>query len=636
MSRVSEAVRASIADATAKRADWSLPPDQKADTPRVFEGLDQPIARGEWPGYPHDRLPPGCPVNVLGLNGMTLYLTDTSGQLIALTAAEISKKSLSHLFAGAGYYLEWAWPRWAAKGGVTRGVDVDDAHQCLLNAARRRGVFDPASKVRGRGGWRDDYGAFIWHAGDTLCTLDRSGRKMQLLRTGRRDGHFYERRENVITPWPEPVGPDNSPAGALMADLSTWRMQRETVDPLFVLGWIACAFMGAALKERPHVLLTGGFGVGKTTLQNLVQAHMGDVMHRTGNTTAAGLYQRFGNDCLPVQLDEFEAAADPRKGQAIVELARVAFSGDDMFRGGADHKGVSFQVRAAFIMSGIQPPPLGDQDKSRVAEVSLSRLDANAVMKAGRVVDAETAGRKILRQVMDGFAGFDALREDWREALRSAGLTARNQDTYGTLLAGAQMLLGAEGLGQWNVDVTEPQRVGALVAEATAQDRAETRDNWEKCLDKLFDFVIDAWREGERPTIGTALEAWMRADNETVPGEAIDKARKQLALVGLGGREEWFFVSDKGRRCRRFLMVPVGAESSVAKIYAGTVWANGGWAGALKQAPKDVVLRGAVTFAGEDAPRKNFCTVKINQRAVLCLAVDLLALEEFQARGETP
>ncbi|WP_189553583.1 hypothetical protein, partial [Mesorhizobium sp. M8A.F.Ca.ET.021.01.1.1] len=135
----------------------------------------------------------------------------------------------------------------------------------------------------------------------------------------------------------------------------------------------------------------------------------------------------------------------------------------------------------------INAPPMGAQDKSRMAILNLSRLDKKNGIGRKVVLKAETDGRMMLRQIMDGWRDYnDRLLVNYWEALAAQGLDARAIDTFGTLLAAAELLVGPAALEDIGLPVTDHERLGEIVAAATAIERNENLDNWHKCLDILM------------------------------------------------------------------------------------------------------------------------------------------------------
>lgn len=598
-------IRAAFADAKA------APAPTVAGDPSPYDKREG-HGPGQWPGAPMEKLPPDCPVTPLGVNGHYSFYVDGLGQLLDFDG--LDKKKLIKLFRLTPNYISWAWPRFSEpKGGkpsMINGVDVDDAIGCLEKAAAMRGLFDPAGRVRGRGAWTDSYGRLIWHNGDALWTVD--GAKMKVARTGELDGIFYPRRPGITEPWREPVSIEESPARRIFQDLKSWNWERPELDPVLMLGGIGVMMLSGALPWRSHLALMGDWGTGKSALngkEGLIKKLLGSILIDAANATEAGIRQHMGLDALPVSIDEFEASDDNRRAVAIIELARIACSGGRLLRGGQDHKGVEFQARNAFCCSGILMPPMKAQDRSRFGILNLGKLHVGD--KGPPEVQSDD-GRLLLRSLMDQWADQARAYGDWRSILRAADLDGRAQDTYGTLLSMAEMMLGQTALIEAGMPIDDAARMGELIRAATAEERGMQVDNWRECLEHLLDKPINAWKGGEKPTIGGTIEQLEAGKME------FGYARDRLAAAGCGIIEEPDPAIAAGQR-RYLLAVPVRSPA-LAELFLGTRWSDGGWGGALRQA------RGAGVVRGDD---KN---VKINRRQVWCRIVDLKIYDESERR----
>lgn len=566
---------------------------------------------GQWPGAPADRLPPACPVIPLGREGFETYVfMDSMGALNKVKRSEWSKKTLLDLFAATPNYLYHHWPRFNAKTFAINGLEVDDAIQCLMHACANAGTISIADTVRGRGAWTagplaalPGRGELIWHGGDGVYRV--RGGKLDSSGPTAIDGTVYPGRAPILSPWKEPVPVEESPAADIFELLITWSWGRNVLDPVLVIGWLGAALLGGALPWRPYIFLVGDRGVGKSRLQDIIKAVLGDSLLRTADATAAGIRQMLGADCLPVAVDELEASADNRRVTGILDLARIAASADVAIRGGADHEATQFTIRSAMIFSAINPPPMTVADKSRMALITLEKLKKD---RSGQepVIDDETVGRRILRSLMDVWPRFAETLDAWRKALRAADMSDRAQMTYGTLLALAELMLGPEALETHGVPIAEA-RLGEWVKDQTVSERAEQRANWTLCLDRMFGHTIAAWRDGVQPTVGDVVDLFRHGHLKK------EEAQARLKLVGLSVREE-----EWDGALRQFLAVPVSAELGPAKVFEHTQWQAGVWASALRQAPPDIVIR----------DRKNWQVMKINGRPAQCLMVDLQALEK--------
>ena len=399
------------------------------------------IKPGEWVGD-YWGLPPSCPVEPLGMQGEIMFVQDALGQLQAVEPSSLGMKYLQMLFGQRQGYLYWAWPRHNAKGKVT-SWRAEKVAESLYNAASKRGVFEAANRVRGRGAWRDHEGGLIYHSGSALWRS--SGGRYEESAIGHFDGNFYPRRPEIPAPWSEPVSDGANPCATLVPMLQRWNWERPDCDPLLFLGWIGAAMLGGAIPWRPIAFVVGDKATGKSTLQKAVKGILGDALLSTADTTAAGIYQRVQRDSLPVAVDELEAESDSRKTVAVIKLARIAASGDLMFRGGSDHIGTEFRAQSAFLFSSINPPPLAPQDVSRMAVLRLRRLDRGTYSKmAPTVLDGDTCGPRLLRRLIDGWSRFDRVFADYRTALEAGGHDGRGQDTFGVLLTCAHLMIGEE------------------------------------------------------------------------------------------------------------------------------------------------------------------------------------------------
>ena len=576
------------------------------------------IAPGGWDGFPHNAMPPNCPVHVVGtdVNG-TVYVRTARGLLRAVERWD--HPTIMEMFAPFPNYVYWAWPGWSSQkvdkesGAVTPPrvvrVERDKLTTCLINAATRRPLFDPSRQHRGRGGWKDRAGNFLWHSGGWLWMVD--GGRLIHARPSEHDGMLYTRQADTIEPWDMAVTVQESPARRILDDIRTWNWERPYLDPLLCLGWLATSLMGAALKTRPVIFTTGGAGVGKTTLREVFRNVLEGAVFAVADTTAAGIYQHMKNDALMVLVDELENKPGSNKAQAVIDLARIAYSGDDMARGGQDHEGVQFKMYASFMFSAINPPMMTDADRSRMAILNLHQLDAkNGIQR--RPVLKDTDGRMILRQVMDGWREFnDRIVPRWWEELARHGFDSRDLDTYVTLLAAAELLVGQDVLEEVGLPIADPGHLGAVIAEATRPARSERLDNWHKCLNHLLDGTIDAWRDGVRPTVGGTMEA-LGSGRAYPEGLEMGDAQKRLHLVNLSARKP----GDPGRG---FCLAIPKRGPQLTRLYDGTDWHGGGWFDALKQAPASIVLRGA---------ERRQHNMTINGKTEWCLLVDMAAFAE--------
>lgn len=550
--------------------------------PGVGEARDG-VNPGAWRVPGSFGLPEDCPVRPLGLDGDVLYVIDALGQLAAITPSGFSINWAQRLFAGRAGYLWWAWPRLGGKKGEdVTGLDLLALRDDLYAAGAKKGLWKAVEKVRGLGAWAGRDGRLILHCGEYLWVNGR------IQPTGEVDGFFYPRRPTTYLPFAEAADGDLNPAGELFRAFQTFNWRRPDLDPLLFLGWIGAGFLGGALPWRPSMFVVGDKAVGKSTLQALVKTIFGDAIVSTPDTTPAGIYQRIGNDALPIAVDELEAEADDRRVRAVVRLARLAASGGLMLRGGADHHGIEFQARSTFLFSAINAPWMPAQDLSRIAVLSVGKLDAAKAAGAPTLHDAETIGPRLLRRLADAWGangeGFANLYEDYRTALRAGGHDSRGQDTYGTFLTCAHLMLGDDEMDRLGLPMSDSLGSWAGRMAAAAQpERESARENWRACAERLLTSRVDAWRSGSRSTVGVLLE------EVVATGAFLENARSMLAQVDLALLDRMNTIAPGSH----VLCVP-NEGPLLAQLFAGSPWGGSGgggtWKDALRQGPGDVVI----------------------------------------------
>jgi len=538
-------------------------------------------------------LPPDCPVIPLGMSGNRCWFIDRIGQIQSIDQP-YGKGAIIGLFCGYLDYLAWAWPRWGQKGNVD-GFDALKASNALVEACAAKGPWDQADHVRGRGMWRTADGSLIFHAGTRMIRADDAG-KMHTFRPCEVGSHVYPTRPAISAPWPSPVAEEHNPARMMLPLLRSWQWARPDVDPVLLLGWIGAAFLGAALPWRPAAFITGDKATGKSTLQHVIKCIFGDALIQSADTSAAGIYQHVGHDCLPVAVDELESESDVRKQKAVLKLARLAASGALMLRGGDRHQGVEFQARSSFLFSSINTPPLEPQDLSRMAILKLGRVPDGRPAPEIDEQALHVAGRAILRRLIDEWPRFSQTYAAFRDELAAGGMDGRGQDTFGTLLTCADMI-AHEG---WDEERLRTPSAGDLVpwrelmAAAGMSEFEDAEENWRLCLNHMLSVQVEAWRNGVRKTVGQVVhDYYYRAQIDD--GLEIGEARRLLAQAGLG-----IVQPDKGR-ASFYLAVP-NQNALTRALFAESKWAGevgaSVWAGALRQSPPEVHKVGRARING--------------------------------------
>ncbi|MBJ7535297.1 hypothetical protein JDN40_14390 [Rhodomicrobium vannielii ATCC 17100] len=540
---------------------------------------------GEWEPD-EDGLPPDCPVRPLGQDGDVSFFLDPIGSIRALKPP-FGKTHIMSLFLGMTDYLEWAWPRFAKGGGID-SFAADAVAAALVRACANRGPWSAVDKIRGRGAWRDAEGALVLHCGTRLLMGGR------LRMPGEYEGYVYPTRPEFTLPARRDEKCVENPARALRSILATWSWERPDIDPHLMLGWIGAAFLGGALEWRPAAFLTGDKGTGKSTLQTILKRLFGSWLVQAVDTSAAGIYQHVGTDCAPVAVDEFEAERDVAKQRAVLHLMRQAASGGMMLRGGDRHVGVQFRARNCFLFSSINTPPLPPQDLSRLALLRLKKLEKGAKRPPIDEASMAAMGRLLLRRLLDQWPRFDETLEAFRDELAKSGMDGRAQDTFGTLLACADLL---------EHDGWDENRLGAMTDSGSVEpwhqrlapggmiEFEDQAENWLACLSHLLSVTPEPLRNRSFQTVGQILENYYNITQDV----DFNFARKEIARVGLG------LVHKEGEPRARWLAVP--NQSALARtLFLDTKWQGdpgaGVWSGALRQAENELCEPGRAKING--------------------------------------
>ena len=558
-------------------------------------------------------LPEDCPVLPLGFDGEDFFFVDTNGQIFNSAGKDIGVGRMQILFAGHEDFLCWAWPSFG-KGNdpQVNSWKGEEIRRDLYAACSKRGPWNMTQMVRGRGAWRGADGKLVLHCGEALW-FDG-----EMQDTGEIGEHFYVRRPRTFLPWPEPVEAiEDNPAVTLFEALRTWNMVRGDVDAMLMLGWIGVALMGAALDWRPSVFLVGDAGTGKSELLHLVKAVLGRAMVSTTNATGAGLYHLVGQDSLPIAVDELEGEDGQAQAAKIVKMARDAASGSMRIRGGADHKGVEFEARSTFVFSAINPPGLPPASLTRLAMIQLRPLEPGG--KKPELKEADSIGPKLLRRVADHWHDFQTLYDQYQAVLGKNGHDSRGQNTFGTFMAAAHLLLSDDGMGHLGLVYEALDHWGVMLRADQLAELSARQANWLQCVEDILIAQLDSFKGGEKQTVGQIiLELTDEAGMLALDGANRRLGGVGLALVALGRPEDGYAlaVPFSGRDINRLL-----ANTS----YAGP-GSSGSWSSALRQGPDNVIRQKLVLK--RDANPDNRLSIGGTQRR--CTFIDLVALKALQ------
>ncbi|MEO1637758.1 MAG: hypothetical protein AAFU41_00755 [Pseudomonadota bacterium] len=558
-------------------------PEAAAIDPPANKG-DKPAGSGRPPPPPRTR-PKGqiwddCPVTPLGVCGDYSYWLDANNQM--RHAKKLEAQVIQSLFGHQIPKLIYHFPQWTKGDPPQRAKNrFDQTHASITMhaAASECGVFNPENAVRGQGAWQGDEGELIYHQGDAVLV---GGKRVK---PGKVGPHIYP----ALPPVPPPHEGDTStdPVPELLRVLETWNWTQPDTHPFIALGMIATQMLCGALDWRPVFWLLAPAGAGKSELQKLLRYLHGDTgLIQSTDVTKSGLTSQLGQSSLPVAVDELEPGDErSSKERDIITLARVAASGGRWFRGSADQTGVGGQVYSAFLFSSILiPGVMKTQDVQRLIRLELRPLDKGAKKPNMQPRTWRARGARIKRFLIDRWPTWSERLELWRAALERAGITGRDADNWGTVLAMADMAQNAD-LPDDAVTDAWAKKVAFL---ATA-DREDTNNDAEAMLLHLMSQPMDVHRRGELFTVAQwvmtaaclpSAPGALRSSSED--GAFLDKhaqqdnANTKLAKYGMR-------VIREGAEASLFL-----ANSKLhglLQLFQGSDWAGGVWQQSAARVP---------------------------------------------------
>ncbi|MDZ7904618.1 MAG: hypothetical protein U5N55_01630 [Cypionkella sp.] len=451
-------------------------------------------------GHIQDDAPRGLleMVRPLGRNGKTFYFFPRSaGQVMDFTGPALA--NVQNLVTMAPLI---AWTVHFGGADVSERKMASAAANALIEECNRIGIYSPDVE-RGVGVWMDDAGP-IFNAGDMV--YHPSGKCAP---ADYKSSAVYVQGARVGGMSDDPLS--NAEARSLL-DIClalTWKNRQFG----YVLsGWIVAAIIGGACRWRPHIVLTGEKGSGKTwVLEHVIKPAIGGMyLERDGGTTEAKIRRDLGGNARPIIMDEAESetAKDRANMEAVYTLARKASTGAAV--GNADGL---WYIRSCFCFSAINPRIVQGADLDRNTIIQLvkdARHDANDRFKA--------LSARVMETITPNFSDRLLAR-----CLANLATTLRNIEVFSDVIAERE---GSKRFGD---------QVGTLIACAfsltsTAEVSREFAHEWCSKYDWKWAREDNEQSDNEK-LLQYILAARVRYDDrgmvrEGLVGALIDKARR--------------------------------------------------------------------------------------------------------------
>lgn len=569
--------------------------------PDLFEG-----GGGGDDGPARHGLPPDAPLKPLGKQGLTLHLLDHLNQLHAIKPRELGKGELVAL-AGEEDWLVEKYPRYGKperKGepAPVVGFDQSAAQTAIVLACSGKGVFSPQGNVFGRGAHRrqsDD--ALVLHIGRRVLIVGgetvRGTRSLVVEEhdAGVVDGKIYPQLPPL--PPPAPVASTREEALRLLDLFGHWYFADGKIAHILLLGWDGLAMMCGAVNWRPHVLLTGETSAGKSTLQKVLRATLDEWGLFSSEASEAAVRQMLGDDTLPVLLDEAEGdnyGSNVDRARAMINLARKASSGDKIHRGSSDHQAREFTAQSTFLLSCILHAPLDPQDRNRFVILPMQQVPENADEPILDLRYWREAGRRFQRRMIEQWPRFEKTLGEYKAAIKTLGFQGRWRDTFGTLLACADLLLYDEAPSDAGLHSPEgqgPERLtlwAKMCLPLLERSAIEAENTTERCLRYLTSQLLPAMTGHHQETVGQWLARAVKID---AAGDYDKVARAKLKTHGLRlvelttGKDGKFGCVEAKSNEQIYVLVASGQNVGMKELFrASAKWNEGRWAQALADA----------------------------------------------------
>lgn len=340
-----------------------------------------------------------------------------------------------------------------------------------------------------------------------------------------------------------------------------------------ILGFFGVGIVSTALRRRPHVLMTGPAGCGKSTVLEIIRWLLGNLAYGcTGPQTMAAYYQSLGSTSKVVVNDEFEADPTRKACKDTFEVARMSYSlqeGDEgIVRGTVTGKAKSYRFYSPFIAAGISPGKLEPADLTRWVILEAKGKPEGPKMSEQQ---AREIGPKLARLFISRWNVFQASEDVVRQRILESGGDGRMADTVGTLLASYWAFVSSKPATEEDAEF--------LVSMLGIKERIEVHQvsDEQQCLEALTSRVSQ-FKVIDGPALVTRSLSIAQAI-EMVCKDPTGQPEVVTRLAQLGLRVAF----TKGKWSLYVVNSPMHVE--LRKLFAGTKWATGGWSLVLRRLP---------------------------------------------------
>ena len=495
------------------------------------------------------------------------WFFDGAGQLRALPAQAMGQSpQLVMLFGDEGWLVE-NFPAFNKEGKPTGWFSARDAGAYLVKECARRGLFRTDEPRRGVGVWRCPDGTAALHLGDQVVWLTDP---QEVQKAGFRDkGALWP----AFSPVARPSAPASAEDAAVIESLfGRWNWEEPNSNRVFFGLWVA-GLLGAAIPWRPHGLVVGGAGTGKSSLLEFYGA-VSPLAWFLNEFTEAGIRQNISGRAAPLLLDEAEGDTESAAAlQRVIGLLRRTSGqrGAQVVRGSSGGKAQQFEVMSPAILGAILPPDLLPQDASRITRLDVrprAQGNTKGLPDDGEIAWAKERAAALWGRAIASLPRFMQNLAVVRAELLGRGCVPRLADQVGTIIAARAAMLQDEPLSALEAcDEADEVRWLIRTEEEQAPDSGPRA-----ALNLLLQSPSDVQWSNERPTIGRLVAL-------AQSGEDGSNAKRVLVEHGL-------LVAPWPRKssgpCHLYV---ANSNPRLKRVFEGSAWAGGRWKDDLRRLP---------------------------------------------------
>jgi hypothetical protein len=301
-----------------------------------------------------------------------------NNRLFKFSATELAKKAnLFSIVPNKEYWLN-AYPIFSKKGKIS-DFDIEKAYIDLINKCEKSKIYYDRSKVAGIGIWGDGSDIII-NTGYGLIINDEKVSYNKYYNDYKR-GKVYVPSDKKLNITDEEASDENIDKYFYMVS----KLPFSEIDQIIFSAHNATCFYSGLQERRTHVAIYGPAASGKSTIMRFYQTFYAclNAISGSGSTTEAAIRQRIADDSTVVLLDDQDpttTGADLKykdRITAIKELARNAYTGDRMTKGGAQGDFKVYNLFFNLILFSINDAIAMDQDDMRFFKLAIDSNHEN-------------------------------------------------------------------------------------------------------------------------------------------------------------------------------------------------------------------------------------------------------------------